>query len=154
MNFKEITDWIRTNQYDDKKSVIKIQKDNIIREIMPFADGGGCYFRMMNFLEIKSDSILVENGYKIEKLDSILNLHYTNNGKSFYYADSPKRAIVKVTIDTSKTGTELKDFLIKLTTSFDKINFKDSLELRLMFDYFRQTPRPPAPPAPVKLEDY
>ncbi len=61
--------------------------------------------------------------------------------------------MVEITIDTSKTATELKNLLLKVTRTFDEVNAvnNDSLELRIYFDYFRQIPPPPAPPRNLEV---
>ena len=51
---------------------------------------------MYLILVITSDSILIDNGYSISKLKSILKRHYLNNGGNLNYPRSYKKAIVKI----------------------------------------------------------
>ena len=146
LNFKRITDWIEKNQYADKTSIIEFEDNQVLKRIRPFIRGNG-FIKERKILSLKSDSILIDNGYPISDLKKILKIHYTNKGQNYRYSDSPKSAGIQVTIDTSKTSKELKDFLINLTRTFDEVNreVSDTLELTFMFDYLRQTLPPPPP---------
>ena len=147
MNFKDITDWISKNQYNEIMSVIEFKDGQILKKIIPFVRGNGLY-RERNILSITSDSIFIDNGYPISDLKWILKRHYANNGKDYRYSDSPERAGVEITLDTNKTANELKHCLINLTRTFEEVNSegKDTLQLKFIFDYFRQIPPPPPPP--------
>lgn len=147
LNFKQITNKVGTYYNNFGKLVVEFDDGKIKKRITPYVYDGGL-IKFKNVLEIKSDSILIDDGYSINELKRILKRHYLNNGKIPYYSDSPKKALVEVTIDTSKTGKELKEVLIKLTRTFDEIReeIKDTIELRVFFDYFRQIPPPPPPP--------
>ena len=149
MNFREITNWIVQNQYNEIRSVIEFKDGQSVKRIIPYIRGNGLY-RERNILSITSDSILIDDGYRISELYRILKRHYTNNGKYFQYPDSFKHAGVEITLDTNKTATELKHSLINLTRTFDEVNgeVKDTLQLTFIFDYFRQIPTPPPPPKP------
>ncbi len=137
MNFKDITNWISKNQHNDIRSIIEFKDGQILKKIIPFVRGYGL-FKERNLLNIKSDSILVDDGYPIKELKRILKRHYTNNGKDYRYSDSPKQSGVEISLDTSKTANELKHCLINLTRTFDEVKreVKDSIELKFIFDYF------------------
>ena len=132
LNFKGITNWVSSNDWDDKISLIEIKDGNIIKRIFPHTFAGD-FFSEKNILKITSDSILEDTGYPIEKLKPILTKHYLNIKNNYPYSKSPQFSMVNVTIDTSKTATELKEFLKKITRTFDELNseHQDSLELRL-----------------------
>ena len=154
LNFKEITDLVRKTKNEKKNLSIEINDNGITKKIIPYVYNGGL-IKERNILHLKYDSILIDNGYLITELKPILKRHYTNNGKNYRYSDSPKRAIVELNIDTNKTGTDLKKILINLTRTFDEVKseVKDSIELRLIFNYFRRNPPPPPPPpTPIELE--
>ncbi|WP_158977970.1 hypothetical protein [Cellulophaga sp. L1A9] len=91
---------------------------------------------------------MIDEGYSIDELKHILNRHYLNNGKVPNYSESSKKAFVQVTIDSSKNGKQLKDLLLKITRSFDKIKVEvnDTIELRIFLGYFTKIPPPPLPP--------
>ncbi|OBX21579.1 MULTISPECIES: hypothetical protein [Bizionia] len=146
-NFKQITSWVSGNDYSNRLSLIEIIDGGVKKRIFPHSYAG-CFFSERNIIRIKSDSILKDSGYPIDYLKPILSEHYLNIPKNYPYSKSSQFAMVEITIDTSKTATELKNLLIKVTQTFDEINAvnKDSLELRIYFDYFRQMPSPPAPP--------
>ena len=146
-NFKQLTNKVGTFYKDYGKLVVEFNDEKVTKRITPYVyDGGLIKFR--NILEIKSDSILIDEGYSISELKRILKRHYLNKGEISYYSDSPKKALVEVTVDTNKTGKELKEVLIKLTRTFDEIKeeLNDTIELRVFFDYMRQTPPPPPLP--------
>ncbi|MCY2686791.1 hypothetical protein [Salinimicrobium sp. TH3] len=152
MNFREITSWIGQNQYNEVKSVIEFKDGQILKKIKPYVRGNGLY-RERNILSITSDSILIDDGYPISELKWLLKRHYTNNGKNWRYPDSSVRAGVEITLDTNRTANELKNSLINLTRTFDEVNseVKDTLQLKFIFDYFRQIPPPPPPPKPDNI---
>jgi len=147
LDFKGITNWIGENDWDDNISLIEIQDGNILKQIYPHTFSG-CFFNHKNIIYLTSDSILKNEGYPIKKLKPILAEHYKGIKHNYPYSKSQQFALVAVTIDTNQTASELNDFLIKITRTFDEINSeqKDSLELRLVFDFFRQIPPPPPPP--------
>ncbi|WP_165749841.1 hypothetical protein [Cellulophaga sp. Z1A5H] len=101
-----------------------------------------------NVLDIKTDSLLIDEGYSIVELKQILKRHYLNNGAVPYYAESPNKAFIQVTLNNSKNGKQLKELLIKITRSFNKVReeVKDTIELRILFDYLTTIPPPPLPP--------
>ena len=147
LNFRQITNKV-ANYYDKSEYLVLEFNDGLIKKrITPFVYGGGLV-KHKNVLEIKSDSILIDHGYSINELKRILKRHYLNKGKIPHYSDSPKKALVEVTIDTSKSGKDLKEVLTKLTRTFDQIQEEtiDTLELKVFFDYFRQISPPPPPP--------
>jgi len=147
LNFKQITDKIGTYYNNFGKLVVEFDDGKLKKRIIPFVYDGGL-IKERNILEITSDSILIDDGYAISELKRILKRHYTNKGKIPYYSESPYNALVEVTVDTSKTGKELKQALTNLTRTFDEIKdeLQDSIKLSIYFDYLRQTPLPPAPP--------
>ncbi len=151
MNFKEIIHFIDGNQSQRVRAFVAIKENNITRKIIPFVDNGG-YRKMKNVLQIKEDSILIDDNYPIKDLNKILARHYENNGKILKYSDSPKRASIELTIDTSSNGSDLKKILLTLTKEFDILNANhmDSLELNIFFDYFRQMSIPVQPPPPIE----
>jgi hypothetical protein len=124
-----------------------------VKKIIPFVRGN-CLFKERNILSLKSDSILIDDGYPIIELKNILKRHYTNNGKDFRYPDSSERAGVEITLDTNQTANELKNLLIKLTRTFDEVKKeeKDTIQLKFIFDYYRQIP--PPPPRPKMIDEY
>ncbi|WCO03562.1 hypothetical protein [Psychroserpens ponticola] len=146
LNFREITNIVRSYSENNKKLIVEFDDGKLKKRITPyFYDGGLIKYR--NVIPITSDSILKDGGYSISELKRILKKHYLNKDENFRYAQSPKKALVEITIDTSKNGKELKEILIKLTRTFDEIKEEthDTLELRVFFDYFRQIPPPPKP---------
>ena len=147
LNFRGITNKVGTYYKDYGKLVVEFDDGRIKKRITPYVYDGGL-IKYRNVLPITSDSILKDGGYSISELKRILKKHYLNNDENFRYAQSSKKALVEVTIDTSKNGKELKKILTKLTRTFDEIKeeTKDTLELRIFFDYFRQISPPPPPP--------
>lgn len=142
LNFKEIKIKVDKIYLKNKRPLISINDNGIQKRILPliFTE-----YRKRDVLSITSDSILIDNGYSIDKLKSILERHYSNNEKDFNYPRSYKKALVEITMDTSMTGNDLKRTLLKLTKTFDEINseLKDTLELQIFFEFFRQIPPPP-----------
>ncbi|WP_232219157.1 hypothetical protein [Olleya marilimosa] len=147
LNFKQITNRISSFQEENYGQLkVEFEDNKIKKRLTPYVYDEGL-IKQKNILRIKSDSILIDDGYSIDELKRILKRHYLNKGKIPYYSDSHQKALVEVTIDTSKNGKELKEVLIKLTSTFDEIKeeINDSIELRVFFDYFRQIPPPPMP---------
>lgn len=146
LNFRQLTNKVGTFYKDYGKLVVEFNDQKVKKRITPYVYDGGL-IKYRNILEIKSDSILVDEGYSISDLKRILKSHYLNKGEISYYSDSPKKALVEVSVDTNKTGKELKEVLIKLTRTFDEIKeeINDTIELRVFFDYIRQIPPPPPP---------
>ena len=155
LNFRQLTNKT-ADFYLDKGNLIVVEFDDeqIKKRVIPYVYTGGL-IKMKNVLQIKSDSILIDNGYPINELKRILKRHYLNKGEISQYSDSPERALVEVTIDTNQSGNELKVLLTRLTHSFDEIKseINDTIELRVVFDYFRQIPPPPMPPPPINLDN-
>ncbi|WP_034258901.1 hypothetical protein [Aequorivita capsosiphonis] len=151
LNFIGLTNKVGTFYKDYGKLVVEFDDGNIKKRIIPYVYDGGL-IKSRNVLPITSDSILKDYGYPITELKKLLKRHYLNDGKNLSYSVSTRRALIEVTIDTSKSGKELKEVLTKLTRSFDEIKeeVNDSIELRIFFDYFRQIPPPPLPP---KMKD-
>jgi len=148
LNFKKITNKIGTFYEGFGELVVEFHDGYIKKRVIPFVYGSGL-IKERNILQITSDSILIDNRYPISELKRILKRHYTNKGKIPYYSESPYSTLVEVTVDTSKSGKELKEDLIRLTRTFDEIKneLQDTIKLYVYFDYLRQTPRPPPPPA-------
>ena len=154
LNFRQLTNKSAEFYVDDGKQVVVEFGDNKIKKrVIPYVYTGGLV-KLKNVLQIKSDSILIDEGYPISQLKWILKRHYLNKGAIPQYSDSPERALVEVTIDTNQSGKELKELLTRLTRSFDEIKseINDSIELRVAFDYFRQIPPPPPPPKPNDID--
>ena len=150
LNFRQLTNKSAEFYVDDgKQVVVEFDDDKIKKRVIPYVYTGGL-IKLKNVLQLKSDSILIDDGYPISELKRILKRHYLNKGEIPQYSDSPERALVEVTIDTNQSGKELKELLTRLTRSFDEIKgeINDSIELRVAFDYFRQIPPPPPPPKP------
>ena len=147
LNFRQLTNKVGTYYKDFGKLVVEFNDGRIKKRITPYVYDGGL-IKYRNVLPITSDSILKEKGFHISELKRILKKHYLNKDENFRYAQSPKKALVAVTIDTSKNGKELEMVLVKLTRAFDEIKeeVNDTIELRVFFDYFRQIPPPPPPP--------
>ena len=154
LNFRQITNKVANYYRKPEYLVIEFNDGRIKKRITPYVYTGGL-IRYRNVFPITSDSILKDGGYSILELKRLLKKHYTNNDKDFKYAQSAKRAIVEVTIDTSKSGKELKEVLTKLTRTFDQIQEEtiDTLELKVFFDFFRQIPPPPPPPPKMEAEN-
>ena len=153
LTFKEITDSIHQYQTTDLVTLFELEDGRTLKRIMPYTYSGGL-IKTKNVLTITTDSILIDNGYSIDRLPDLLARHYMNKGENPIYSDSPERAIVEVSLDTSKSAIEVKQFLNKLTQTFDNLKGRtaDSLKLQLMFNYFRQIPPPPPPPKPEVRE--
>ncbi len=151
LNFRQLTNK-SADFYVDEGNLVVVEFDDgqIKKRVIPYVYTGGL-IKMKNVLQIKSDSILIDDGYPISELKRILKRHYINKGEIPQYSDSPERALVEVTIDTNHSGKELKEVLTRLTRSFDEIKseINDTIELRIFFDYFRQIPPPPMPPPPM-----
>ncbi|MFD0976776.1 hypothetical protein [Salinimicrobium gaetbulicola] len=150
LNFRQLTNKSAEFYVDEgKQVVVEFDDGKIKKRVIPYVYTGGL-IKLKNILQLKSDSILIDDGYSISELKRILKRHYLNKGEIPQYSDSPERALVEVTIDTNQSGKELKELLTRLTRSFDEIKgeINDSIELRVAFDYFRQIPPPPPPPKP------
>ena len=147
LNFREITNKLEHHYNNNTHMIVQFDDGKITKRIFPHVYGNG-YFKMKNILKIKSDSILIDDGYPISELKKILKRHYTNKGEIPYYSDNPYQASVEITIDTSKTGKDLEHILKKVTRTFDEIKTEmpDTIKLNILFSYFRQTPPPPPPP--------
>lgn len=147
LNFREITDKIEPIYSSSSILVLEFDDGQIKKRVIPYIFGVGSYYNW-NVLKIQSDSIQIDDGYSIKELKWILKRHYLNKGKIANYSESPQTALVKISVDTSKNGKELKKLLTKLTRSFDEIKeaINDTIELRVFFDYLK-------PPPPPKMED-
>lgn len=155
LNFRQITNKAGTDYDNVGKLVVEFKDGTIKKRIIPYRYDGGLT-KYKNVLSIKLDSILIDRGYPISELKWVLKRHYLNKGLVPNYADSPQKAIIEITIDTSKNGQELKKVLTKLTRSFDAIQkeIKDSIQLRVFFSYFRQIPPPPPIKKDTKYDNY
>jgi len=150
LNFRQITNKIGNDYYPEpnfKEIALEFYDGPIKKTVIPYVYSGGL-IKQKNVLVITSDSILIDNGYRIDELKRILKRHYQNNGKIPNYPVSAHKALIEVNIDSTKTGLEIKGILTKLTHSFDEIKreINDSTELRVFFNYYRNVPPPPPPP--------
>ena len=147
LNFREITNKLEHHYNNKTQMIVQFDDGNITKKILPQVYGNGLV-KMKNVLKIKTDSILIDDGYRISELKRILKRHYTNNGKIPYYSANSYQAAVEITIDTSKTGKDLEQVLKTVTRTFDEIKteIQDSIKLNIFFSYFRQIPPPPPPP--------
>ncbi|WP_008639094.1 hypothetical protein [Bizionia argentinensis] len=150
LNFRQITNKIGNDYYPEpnfKEIALEFYDGQIKKTVIPYVYSGGL-IKQKNVLVITSDSILIDNGYRIDELKRILKRHYQNNGEIPNYPVSSHKALIEVNIDSTKTGLEIKEILTKLTHSFDEIKseINDSTELRVLFDYYRNVPPPPPPP--------
>ena len=147
LNFREITNKLEQHYENNTHMIVQFDDGNITKKILPHVYGNGLV-KIKNVLKIKTDSILIDDGYRISELKRILKRHYTNNGEIPYYSANFYQASVEITIDTNKTGKELKQVLKTVTRTFDEIKteIQDSIQLNIFFSYSRQTPPPPPPP--------
>jgi hypothetical protein len=107
----------------------------------------GHYDKYKNGLRIVNDTIWFEKAYSIDKLDSLLPLHYYNNGKLFSSSTMPKKAFVSLTVDTSATIADLKEYYARILTSYKKTVEikKDSTQLSIKWIWLNFMPPPPKP---------
>lgn len=140
LNFRQITNKIGNDYYPEpnfKEIALEFYDGQIKKIVIPYVYSGGL-IKQKNVLVITNDSILIDNGYRIDELKRILKRHYQNNGKIPNYPVSAHKALIEVNIDSTKTGLEIKEILTKLTHSFDEIKseINDSTELRVFIsDY-------------------
>ncbi|WP_417212838.1 hypothetical protein [Bizionia sp.] len=149
LNFRQITNKIGNDYYPEpnfKEIVLEFYDGQIKKMVIPYVYSGGL-IKQKNILVVTSDSILIDNGYRISELKRILKRHYQNNGETPNYPESVHKALIEVKIDSTKLGVEIKEVLTKLTRSFDEIKseINDSTELRVFFDYFSKVQPPPPP---------
>ncbi|MBU2929735.1 hypothetical protein [Winogradskyella psychrotolerans] len=137
LDFKYFTDNSGDFPYTEKRISVEFIDEKGIKKCVIPAKYDSALYKQKNVLVIKSDSIMVDNTYSIIKLKQILKRHFTNNGNDIEYSDSPDKAIVELNLKSDTNGKELKRVLNNLTNIFDEINneTKDSLELKLFFDY-------------------
>lgn len=139
LTFKQITDSIGDYHNRFGKLVLKFRDKNVEKNVIPFVFDEGLIKNNPSFT-ITHDSILRNEN----QLDSIIMNHYYQDVATTY------SNLITISLDTSTTSNKLKKTLLKLTSSFDRIKdkTKDSIKLRLFFDYKRQLTVPPPPPLP------
>lgn len=145
-NYKSFVEEVIKLSHNDKKPYIELKNKNIIRKIFLYVRGN-VLIKERNIVNLSSDSIFTtEKGYKIKMLASILEKHYLNDGKSYFYLDSPDKALVEISLKKHQTKQDLENVLEKLTSEFDKLNLKikKDLELYVFLDYFSLLAPPPS----------
>jgi len=132
-NFSQITDKI-----DFQNLILEFSDNKTKKQVIPYNFKFGS-FRKKNILGIDYDSIYKENGFSIDKIDLIMEKHYLNYGKNNEYSDFSKRAVIAIMIDSADSGKKLKDLLIKVTNSYDKLETKsiDTLRLYIFLNYLK-----------------
>ena len=103
--------------------------------------------RYFDNLHIANDSIWFNKNYPIQKLDSILPLHYFNRGKYHYSSKNPQKASIMIELDTMSRIENLKDNYTKILNSYkNKVERKaDSTELTIKWNFLNFIPPPPPP---------
>ena len=84
-----------------------------------------------NILEIIDDKIHIEKIYELDSLSVMIEKHYNNFGKSPYFSESPKRAIISIVCDKISM-LNLLNLLNSVTRIYDNLNIETPLLLRLM----------------------
>ena len=146
LNFKETGRLVKEIHRNNKTPYFEIRDRNLIRMIIPLRYDWGLY-KERNDLIVTEDSVsfAIEKSYPINKLYDQLEAHYFNNGKNPARSESTEKAIIKIFIDSSRTGGYLAKQLNLIAREFDKFNQEhpDSLNLKIILDYPGRIPPPP-----------
>lgn len=144
LEFNEIRRQVNKKQYQDSIVSVKLEEkkywNNVVIGISSF------HSKKSNKLTVGSDSIFIDKGYKIDKLEELMIRHYSNNGKNVLYPYHFSKAWIEINLkDESK---EFNRTLLNIIDKFESVNklLKDSLELKILL---KQKIPPPPPPPPV-----
>lgn len=153
LEFKQITDSVRSGLYDKKHYFIRIEDNNNIYKLSPITYTFGLV-RNRSSLKIEGDSIRISSDkFPLSDLSKYLKLYYENEGKDYLLPDSYKRTYVKLILEKDVSGKKLNDLLLNIVTAYNKaqIKNKDSISFTISLEYPIPTPKT-KPPMPSSIE--
>ena len=157
-DYISLMEFINQTYCSGKKPVLIVEDaDDIYKFILlngcPQPNVVACY-RERNIVELSPDSVTI-NGFKnqsIERLPEIMEKHILNNGKDYSFSDKPELASFIVYPEENSKLADMKELLLNIAISFDKLNNKNGSELELKISMFRKNRVPPPPPPPPVID--
>jgi hypothetical protein len=142
MNFGEFINKCDELEEHEKQTVITFLDGDTLKKVKIHVIGNGLFYQR-NILNIINDSIQMEINYPLDDLEKIMEKHYFNNGKIEEYADSPEKAIIKITLKNDENVNTLKKYLIAYTRALNSINRKNKSAMNLPVFIGISVPPPP-----------
>ncbi len=134
LTYLDITGMIPAADFRKYAPLFEIIDGGKKRRILPFTRS--LYMGNQKILTINKDSVFADKGYRIGELDFVMNDIFENHGKTnFYNDDFPEIARVAIEMNGNSSGKEIRELLLTITKSFDKIDHiqQDSLFLKIYF---------------------
>ena len=136
---------------------MKIKITSIIFEVHTIHNGNGIpiHVKYKNIISISSDSIFKNKLYSIDSLDYLLKKDLLNFGKDLNFSDSPDRLIVSIEFPENGNINDVKDLMIKVFNSYNKLEnkIKDSVNLNIFLNWKQEIIKPPPMPTEIKNEN-
>jgi len=110
------------------------------------------HIKLRNLLGISTDSILKNDYYSIDSLESFLKKDLLNFGTDREFSDSPNKLVVSIELNESERIGEVNKLLLKVFKSFNQldINVRDTIPMNIYFNWKIIFPKPP--PMPTEID--
>ena len=150
LNFEQLRNEVSNIYQKEKVPYIEIHKGDTVSKVIPMQYDGYGLYKGRNFITITKDSVftMIDN-QKIDQLQSIMVEQYGNNGKNPEYSQDAKSVTIIIDMPIIENGIEIEKIIFKLIKTFNKVNaqFKNNIELNIVFNYGQTAPPPPPPPS-------
>lgn len=125
-------------------SITKGQEEKLLGLANPCWEETVCiHIKRRNVLKIKNGKIQLTTSTVVDSLKEYITKHYNNNGKSYMFSESPRRALISITYDKEDLSS-LESVLNNTINYYSTLN----LELPLIVSLDRKIPPPPPPTTP------
>lgn len=130
---------------NDSIPVIKIRGEKHVKQIYPlqvcWRRTSCLLIRARNALAIHNNEIVIDQKYKIDKIESLVYAHYCNYGVDFRHSTDLRKAIIRISYDDNTSPDSLHYILDRLTDAYDKTKISEPIIISL------ERRAPPPPPA-------
>ena len=155
-NYEELIDSIEILMADQRNVISYIIQNNnfYFFKINSLEEKGGTtpyHIKLRNLLGISTDSLLKNDYYSIDSLESFLKKDLLNYGKDNNFSDNPNKFIVSFELDENERILELNKLLIKVFETYNQLKGvdKDTIPLNIYFNWKHVFPKPPPMPTEV-----
>lgn len=136
---------VNSTYENDSVPYIEFSKKNITNSIIPFRNDYGNYDHR-NYINVTQDSVFsFYHRYPNNLLMEVLKMHYENNGRRPFMAESAEEAIVEIVLDQNAKGEDLKNSISLVISTFDSLNlkFRGKLQLKIALEITGREAPPP-----------
>jgi len=152
-DYKELIDSMEVLMAENRNVVSQIKQKNkyYFFEINSLEEKGRTipyHIKLRNLLGISTDSILKNDYYSTDSLQSFLRKDLLNYGKDRNFSDNPKRLIISIELESNQKISEVKKILFEIFETYNKLkkNKRDTIPLNIYFNWKSiKVKRPPLP---------